>query len=61
MIVMMMMMINMDLCGTIASILYSVCDKIYPDIIIQYEDKGQVTKLWLSCYLVLLPIDSKTR
>ena len=22
---------------------------------------GQVTKLWLSCYLVLLTIDSKTR
>ena len=22
---------------------------------------GQVTKLWLSCYLVLLSIDSKTR
>ena len=24
-------------------------------------DMGQVTKLWLSCYLVLLSIDSKTR
>ena len=24
-------------------------------------DMGQVTELWLSCYLVLLSIDSKTR
>ena len=24
-------------------------------------DMGQVTKLWLSCYLVLLSVDSKTR
>ena len=27
----------------------------------QIDNMGQVTKLWLSCYLVLLSIDSKTR
>ena len=26
-----------------------------------YDNMGQVTELWLSCYLVLLSIDSKTR
>ena len=27
----------------------------------QWRHMGQVTKLWLSCYLVLLSIDSKSR
>ena len=33
--------------------LWSAYDKL--------SNMGQVTKLWLSCYLVLLSIDSKTR
>ena len=34
---------------------------IYTYIIYLYMYIGQVTELWLSCYLVLLSIDNKTR
>ena len=34
-------------------------DLVTPGLVTVYM--GQVTELWLSCYLVLLSIDSKTR